>query len=60
MAGDEEMIFTVPKGRLEDLMIGLREIEKTGSKLPKAYSILPEYPMSQNYDKIAKLMGFVK
>jgi hypothetical protein len=41
-------------------MIGLREIEKTGSKLPKAYSFLPEYPMSQNYDKIAKLMGFVK
>ena len=60
MAGDEEMIFTVPKGRLEDLMIGLREIEKTGSKLPKAYSFLPEYPMSLNYDKIAKLMGFIK
>ena len=60
MAGDEEMIFTVPKGRLEELMIGLREIEKTGSKLPKGYRFLPEYPMSQNYDKIAKLMGFVK
>jgi len=60
MAGDEEMIFSVPKVRLEDLMIGLREIEKTGSKLPKAYSFLPEYPMSLNYDKIAKLMGFIK
>jgi uncharacterized protein (DUF169 family) len=60
MAGDEEMIFTLPRSRLEDLMVGLREIEKTGSQLPKAYSFLPEYPMSLNYDKIARLMGFVK
>jgi uncharacterized protein (DUF169 family) len=60
MAGDEEMIFTIPKGRLEDLILGLRQIEKTGSKLPRGYAFLPECPMSPNYDKIAKLMGFIK
>ena len=40
MAGDDEMIFTVPKGRLEDLMLGLRHIESTGSKLPQRIFIV--------------------
>jgi uncharacterized protein (DUF169 family) len=59
MAGDEEMIFSVPKGKLEDLILGLRHIESTGSKLPQGYSFLPEYPLSQNYEKIAKMMGYL-
>jgi len=59
MAGDDEMIFTVPKGRLKDLMLGLRHIESTGSKLPQGYSLRPEHPLSENYEKIAKLMGYI-
>jgi hypothetical protein len=59
MAGDEEMIFTVPKGRLKDLMLGLRKIESTGSKLPQGYSLRPEHPLSENYEKIAKMMGYI-
>jgi uncharacterized protein (DUF169 family) len=60
MAGDEEMIFTVPKGKLEDLMIGLRHVESTGSKLPQGYSFRPEYPLHDSYKKIAQMMGYTK
>ena len=60
MAGDEEMIFTVPKKKLEDLMVGLRRIEATGSKLPVGYSVRPEYPLPEAYAKIGKMMGYIK
>ncbi|MGE5254532.1 MAG: DUF169 domain-containing protein, partial [Planctomycetaceae bacterium] len=60
MAGDEEMIFTVPRGKLDDLMIGLRAVVKTGSKLPAGYSFLPEYPLSESYKKIGQMMGYIK
>lgn len=60
MAGDEEMIFTGPKEKLEDLMLGLRRIETTGSKLPAGYSFRPEYPLLESYKKIGKMMGYIK
>lgn len=60
MAGDEEMIFTAPKEKLDDLMLGLRSIEKTGSKLPQGYSFRPEYPLPEAYKKIAEMMGYLK
>ncbi len=60
MAGDEEMVFTAPRGKLDDLMLGLRSIEKTGSKLPTGYSLLPEYPLPESYRKIGQMMGYLK
>ena len=60
MAGDDEMIFTVPRGKLEDLMLGLRRIEATGSKLPQGYALLPEYPLQEAYKKTAQMMGYIK
>jgi uncharacterized protein (DUF169 family) len=57
MAGDEEMVFTVPRGKLEDLITGLRYVEKTGSLLPRGYNLPPEYPQADNYEEIAKIMG---
>lgn len=60
MAGDEEMIFTVPAPKLDDLMLGLRSIEKTGSKLPTGYSFRPEYPLPESYKKIAEMMAYTK
>jgi len=58
MAGDDEMIFTVPNGKLDDLMAGLRFVEKSGSRLPRGYYLRPEYPLSDSYEKIAQLMGY--
>jgi len=58
MAGDDEMIFTAPQAKLADLMAGLRHLETTGSRLPKGYTLMPEYPLLESYEKIAKMMGY--
>jgi uncharacterized protein (DUF169 family) len=57
MAGDEEMVFTVPRGKLEDLIAGLRYVEKMDSRLPRGYNLPKEHPQSDSYEKIAKMMG---
>jgi len=58
MAGDDEMILTVPKCKLKDLMDGLKYVEETGSKLPRGYRFRPEYPLPESYEKIAQMMGY--
>jgi uncharacterized protein (DUF169 family) len=57
MAGDDEMVFAVPKARLEDLIAGLRYLEKTGSRLPRGYNLPKERPQSDSYERIATMMG---
>ncbi len=59
IAGDDELIFTVPKEKLEDLMVGLRYLETTGSKLPRNYQMRREPEQPESYQKIAKMMGYV-
>jgi len=59
MAGDYEIIFTVPKHRLEDLMAGLRHVNSTGSSIPSGHSFWPEYPLPESYEKIAKMIGYI-
>jgi uncharacterized protein (DUF169 family) len=34
MAGDDEMVFTMPTGKLENLLIGLKETHEKGTKYP--------------------------
>jgi uncharacterized protein (DUF169 family) len=57
MAADEEMIFTVPKGKLDDLIAGLRYVEKTDSRLPRGYKLPKEHPQPNEYEEIARMMG---
>lgn len=57
MAGDDEMIFTAPRHRLEELIAGLRHVDSTGSRLPNGYRLYPEYPLPESYEKIGKIMG---
>jgi len=57
MAGDEEMIFTIPKRKLEDVMAGLRYVDKNDSRLPRGYHLPKEYPQPDNYEEIARMMG---
>jgi uncharacterized protein (DUF169 family) len=59
MAGDEEMIFSAPRGKLDDLISGLRSIAKTGSKLPAGYFLRPESPLPDAYRRIAEMMGYI-
>lgn len=56
MAGDDELIFTLPRQRLEDLMAGLRHVNSTGSKLSSGYSFQLEYPLPESYEKIVKMI----
>jgi uncharacterized protein (DUF169 family) len=60
MAGDEELIFSLPGSKLDMLLSGLRYVEKIGSELPKGYSFRPEYPLKEPYAKIGKMMGFIE
>jgi uncharacterized protein (DUF169 family) len=55
---DDEMIFTIPRKKLEDLILGL-EHEGTG-KIPTRFSMIPEYRLSVSYAKLARLMGMKK
>lgn len=59
MAGDDEMIFSTPNARLEELMTGLRFVNSSGSKLPRGYAFMPERQLTESYEKIGQMMGFV-
>lgn len=57
IAGDDEVIFTLPEGEIEDLLIGLRHIEKYGSKLPMGHEMRHEPELPDSYIKIAGILG---
>jgi len=60
IAGDDELIFTVPRVKLEGLIQGLRYLETTGSKLPKNYYMRCEPELPESYAKIAKMIGMLE
>jgi uncharacterized protein (DUF169 family) len=60
MAGDDEVIFSVPANEMNDLMEGLRYVRKAGRKVPLEIPMIPEYPPTPEYAKIAKLIGMTK
>ena len=57
-AQDDEIIFTVPRKKLEDLVLGLEQEGTTA--IPTHPSMIPEYKQSVSYAKIARLMGMKK
>ncbi len=57
IAGDDELVFTIPTEKLDDLMEGLRFLETTGSKLPKNYSMMREPEFPESYMEIARMIG---
>ncbi|TFF68089.1 hypothetical protein EU520_00830 [Candidatus Thorarchaeota archaeon] len=58
-AESDEMIFSVPIEKLDDLIEGLRHVETTGSRLPHARRVQPEYELGESYRKIAEMMGYL-
>ncbi|KPK93253.1 MAG: hypothetical protein AMJ94_03565 [Deltaproteobacteria bacterium SM23_61] len=56
LAGDEELIFTVPTPRIEDLLTGLRHLEKYGSRLPRNPSMMREPQFPESYRKLLKML----
>ena len=58
MAKDFEMIFTFPREKLEELLMGLRYVKEHGdSRLPKGYQMKPEAFIPEPYEKIAQMLG---
>jgi len=57
IAGDDEMVFTVPKEGLEDLIMGLRYVHEAGSKMPRGYQMKPEWDLPGAYKKAGKMLG---
>ncbi|MFH1087417.1 MAG: DUF169 domain-containing protein [Chloroflexota bacterium] len=59
IAADDEIIFTIPRRRLEDVMVGLAYTSRRGSRLPRGYSFEKEYPLKGSYEKIAHMIGYL-
>jgi len=57
IAGDEELVFTIPTEKLDDLMEGLRFLETTNSKLPRNYKMQREPEFPESYMEIARMVG---
>lgn len=58
LARDDEMIFSVPKSMLEDLMLGLRHFDEINSGYTATIPTMrPEYPLYKSYVKVGKMMG---
>ena len=58
MAQDDEMVFSIPTGKLEDLMFGLRAFDEAGRGYTRfAPDMRPEYPLPDLYVKAGALVG---
>jgi len=58
LAQDDELIFSLPTDRLEDLMIGLRHFDETGFGYNQfAPDMRPEYLLPKVYVKVGKMLG---
>jgi len=59
-AGDNEIIFSAPAGKLESLMAGLRHVEQSGSKFPRTIQMRIEPEQRESYTKLSKMIGIIK
>ena len=56
-AQHDEMVFSLPIGKMEDLLSSLRYLEGYGYRLPFRYVMHPEAAHSGNYTELAKMIG---
>jgi uncharacterized protein (DUF169 family) len=58
LAQDDELIFSLPTDKLEDLMIGLRHFDENGFGYTQfAPDMRPEHPLPETYVKVARMLG---
>jgi uncharacterized protein (DUF169 family) len=57
LAKDDEMIFTVPAGKLEDLMQGLKTLDEKDAMFPIKPGSRIEYPLNESYIRVGKEIG---
>jgi len=59
-AQDNELIFSVPYARLDDLVTGLKAIAKAGTRLPGYAVMQPEYQLPESYVQLGKEIGMTQ
>jgi uncharacterized protein (DUF169 family) len=59
-AQDNELIFSVPYIRLDDLVTGLRKIAEAGTRLPGSIVMQPEYQLPESYVTLGKKIGMTQ
>jgi uncharacterized protein (DUF169 family) len=58
LAQDDELIFSLPMDRLEDLILGLRHFDEIGFGYTQfAPDMRPEYPLPELYVKLGRMLG---
>ena len=57
MAQDNEMVFTAPIEKVEDLITGLRYLEEHNIALPRVITAEFEYKLPEAYQNIGKMLG---
>ena len=58
LAQDDELIFSIPTERLEDLLLGLRHFDEIGfGYIQFAPDMRPEYPLPELYVKVGRMLG---
>jgi len=57
LAQDDEMIFTIPREKLPDLMSGLRHIDEEGSVFPIKFGVKMGYPLEESYFTVSRIIG---
>jgi len=57
MAGDDEIILTVPTPKIEELLRGLRHLEKYGCRLPRNPNMQREPKFPDSYMRILEMVN---
>jgi uncharacterized protein (DUF169 family) len=57
MAQNDELIFSSPVMKIENLVAGLEALTKNNAGLPVKFQQMPEYELEESYVKIGKLIG---
>jgi uncharacterized protein (DUF169 family) len=56
MALDDELIFSIPINKMDDLMLGLRHFQESQS-FPIAFQMKPDYQLNEDYAKMGRSIG---
>lgn len=57
--GDDQVIFTVPEGKLASFMSGFRHYAQRGAVRPLAHRPRPEYPLPESFMRMGKELGYM-
>ena len=60
MAGDDEMVFTMPAGKLENFLTGVKETHEKGTKYPINQFLFFEPKFNKTVEKLREKIKLVK